>query len=208
MMSKLSLVDELSSPPLSGSLRSRNKSRDVSRSYRCGSLSLSLMMSKLSLMDELSSPPLSGSLRSRNQSRDVSRSYRCGSLSLRDVMSKLSLVDELSSPPLSGSLRSRNKSRDVSRSYRCGSLSLSDVMSTGNMMETTVGKVRTWESLGQSSMVDVAIRCSPVSQDAGWAGQSAEGLQVVGKLGGHGTGQDQQDCSRHHHEKLPITVPM
>merc|ERR1711915_534309 len=156
-------MDELSSPPLSSSLRSRNKSRDVSRSYRCGSLSLSDVMSKLSLVDELSSPPLSGSLRSRNQSRDVSRSQMNSSrgFSLSLMMSKLSLMDELSSPPLSSSLRSRNKSRDVSRSYRCGSLSLSS-LSIGNMMEITVGKVRTWESLGQTNMTaaDIITRSS------------------------------------------------
>merc|ERR1711915_357893 len=161
-------MDELSSPPLSGSLRSRNKSRDVSRSYRCGSLSLSDVMSKLSLMDELSSPPLSSSLRSRNKSRDVSRSQMNSSrgFSLSLMMSKLSLMDELSSPPLSGSLRSRNKSRDVSRSYRCGSLSLSS-LSIGNMMEITVGKVRTWESLGQSNMVDITERIVGTGQLSG-----------------------------------------
>merc|ERR1719350_329546 len=86
-MSKLSLVDELSSPPLSGSSRSRNKSGDVSRSQRnsSGGLPLGDMMSKLFLVDELSSPPLSGSSRSRDKSGDVSRSQRnsswCFSLS-------------------------------------------------------------------------------------------------------------------------------
>ena len=86
-MSKLSLVDELSSPPLSSSSRSRDESWDVSRGQRnsSGGIPLGLMMSKLSLMDELSSPPLSGSFRSRHKSRDVSRSQRnsswCFSLS-------------------------------------------------------------------------------------------------------------------------------
>merc|ERR1739836_176845 len=87
MMSKLSSVDELSSPPLSSSSRSRHKSRDVSRGHRdsCRCLSLADMMSKLSPMDELSSPPLSSSSRSRHKSRDVSRGHgdssRCLSFS-------------------------------------------------------------------------------------------------------------------------------
>merc|ERR1712072_603228 len=82
MMSKLSPVDKLSSPPLGSSSRSRNQSRDVSRSQRSSSLSLCNMMGKLSLVDKLSSPPLGSSSRSRNQSRDVSRSHRGSSLSL------------------------------------------------------------------------------------------------------------------------------
>ena len=62
MMSKLSLVDELSSPPLSSSSRSRDKSGDVSRSQGDSSRGFPLdMMSKLSLVNELSSPPLSSS---------------------------------------------------------------------------------------------------------------------------------------------------
>merc|ERR1719232_304439 len=87
-MSKLSLVDELSSPPMSGSRRSRDKSGDVSRGQRNSSRGLPLgdmSMSKLSLVDELSSPPLSSSRRSRDKSGDVSRSERnsswCFSLS-------------------------------------------------------------------------------------------------------------------------------
>merc|ERR1712026_620131 len=78
MMGELSLVDELSSPPLSSSSRSRHKSGDVSRGHgdssRC--LSLADMMSELSPMDELSSPPLSSSSRSRHKSGDVSRGHR------------------------------------------------------------------------------------------------------------------------------------
>merc|ERR1712172_318651 len=81
-MSKLSLVDELGSPPLGSSSRSWNQSWDVSRSQRSCSLSLGNMMSKLSLVDELGSPPLGSSSRSWNQSWDVSRSQRSCSLSL------------------------------------------------------------------------------------------------------------------------------
>merc|ERR1711997_1403446 len=83
-MSNLSLMSNLSSPPLSSSSRSWNQSRDVSRSQRDRGRNLSLcnMMGKLSLMSNLSSPPLGSSSRSRHQSRDVSRSQRGSSLSL------------------------------------------------------------------------------------------------------------------------------
>merc|ERR1739846_180544 len=147
-------MDELSSPPLGSSSRSRNQSRNVSWSQRSSSLSLGNMMSKLSLMSNLSSPPLGSSSRSRNQSRNVSWSQRSCSLSLGNMMSKLSLMDELSSPPLGSSSRSRNQSRNVSRSQRSSSLSLPS-LSYGHMMDITVGKVGTWESLGESSMVDI-----------------------------------------------------
>merc|ERR1712027_305662 len=82
MMSKLSSVDQLSSPPLSSSSRSWDKSRDVSWSNGISSLSLSDMMSKLSSVDQLSSPPLSSSSRSRNKSGDVSWGNGISSLSL------------------------------------------------------------------------------------------------------------------------------
>ena len=85
MMSKLSPVDELSSPPLSSSSRSRDKAGDVSRGHRSSSLSLRNMMSKLSLVNKLSSPPLSSSSRSRDKARDVSRGHRSSSLSLSSL---------------------------------------------------------------------------------------------------------------------------
>merc|ERR1712156_166007 len=75
-------MNKLSSPPLSSSSRSRDKSGDVSRSYWSSSLSLALMMSKLTLMNKLSSPPLSSSSRSRDKTGDVSRSDGSSSLSL------------------------------------------------------------------------------------------------------------------------------
>ena len=88
-MSKLSSVDELSSPPLSSSSRSRHKSRDVSRGHRdsCRCLSLADMMSKLSPVDELSSPPLSSSSRSRHKSGDVSRGQRYSSRAIKQLTS-------------------------------------------------------------------------------------------------------------------------
>merc|ERR1712066_944209 len=140
MMSKLSLVNKLSSPPLSSSSRSRDKAGDVSRGHRSSSLSFRNMMSKLSLVDELSSPPLSSSSRSRDKAGDVSRSNRSSSLSLRNMMSKLSLVNKLSSPPLSSS-----------------SLSLSP-LSNSHMMHITVWEVRTWKSLSEGDMVYITER--------------------------------------------------
>merc|ERR1712193_156748 len=112
------------------------------------------MMSKLSPVDKLSSPPLNSCSRSRHQSWDVSRSQRGSSLSLWNMGSKLSLGEKLSSPPLSSCSRSRHQSWDVSRSKRGSSLSLPS-LSYGDMMDITVGKVCTWESLGQSNMVDI-----------------------------------------------------
>merc|ERR1712184_216177 len=132
-MSQLSLVDELSSPPLSSSSRSRDESRNVSRSQGDSSRGFPLdMMSQLSLVDELSSPPLSSSSRSRDESGDVARSQGDSSrgLPLSDMMSKLSLVDELSSPPLSSSR----------------GLPLSP-LSNGDMMHITVGEVGTRSSV-------------------------------------------------------------
>merc|ERR1712117_16788 len=80
-MSKLSLVDQLGSPPLSSSSRTRDKSGDVSWGNRISSLSLSNMMSKLSLVDQLGSPPLSSSSRTWDKSGDVSWSNGIGCLS-------------------------------------------------------------------------------------------------------------------------------
>merc|ERR1711988_2068258 len=120
-MSKLTSMNIESIPPLSSSKRSRDKSRDVSRSHWISSLSLD-MRSKLTLMSDHSSPPSSSS--TRDKSGDVSRSQWNSSLSLASVMSKLTSMNIESIPPLSSSKRSRDKSRDVSRGHWISSLSL------------------------------------------------------------------------------------
>ena len=126
------------------------------------------------------------------------------------MMGKLSLVDKLGSPPLGSSSRSRNQSWDVARSHRSSSLSLPS-LSNGDMMNITVGKVGTGESLGKSNMVDITEgivgtgqlgRCCQWSLGSSSRGETlhvdlviggqqsvvtvgvggAEGLQVVGQL--------------------------
>merc|ERR1711884_1006594 len=133
-------MNKLSIPPLSSSKRSRDKSRDVSRSHWISSLSLD-MMSKLTLVSDHSSPPSSSSSRSRDKSGDVSRSQWNSSLSLASVMSKLTSMNIESIPPLSSSKRSRDKSRDVSRGHWISS-SLTP-LSYGHMVDIAEGVVVT-----------------------------------------------------------------
>merc|ERR1712156_815563 len=234
MVSKLALVDELSSPPLSSSSRARNKTRDVTRGYWGSCLSLRNMVSQLTLMDKLSSPPLSSSSRARNKTRDVTRGYWGSCLSLRNMVSKLALVDELSSPPLGSSSRPRNKARNVTRSHWSSCLSLASLMYC-HMVDIAVGEVCTGKALTESDMVDVAEwivltgqsrRCGDWSLGAASRGQTVlvyfvvsseesvvtvgvggtQGLQVIRQLTRHSTGQHQRDGDQQHHEKLPMTT--
>merc|ERR1719400_1031730 len=73
MVSKLTLVGDLSSPPLGSSSRSRDKSGNVSRSDDTINLPFANMVGKLTLVGDLGSPPLSSSSRPRDKSRNVSR---------------------------------------------------------------------------------------------------------------------------------------
>jgi len=127
-MSQLSLVSNLSSPPLSSSSWSWDKSGNISWGHWSSSLSLSNMMSQLSLMSNLSSPPLSSCSGSWNKTGNISWGYWSSSLSLSHMMSQLSLVSNLSSPPLSSSSWSWNKTGNVSRGHWSGSLSLWNMM--------------------------------------------------------------------------------
>merc|ERR1711936_657713 len=86
MVSQLTLMNKLSSPPLSSSSRARNKTREVARSHWSSCLSLRDMVSQLTLVDKLSSPPLGSSSRARNKARDVTRSYWGSCLSLASLM--------------------------------------------------------------------------------------------------------------------------
>merc|ERR1711962_1316582 len=73
MVSKLTTVSDLCSPPGSSSRRSRDKSRDVTRGHRDSSLPLTNMVSKSTSMGNLCSPPGSSSRGARDKSGDVSR---------------------------------------------------------------------------------------------------------------------------------------
>merc|ERR1712066_776071 len=95
MVSKLSLMDKLSCPPISSCLRSRNKSGDIARSQWSSCLSFPNMGSKLSLMHKLSCPPISSGLRSRNKSGDISRSQWSSCLSFPNMVSNLSTNQQL-----------------------------------------------------------------------------------------------------------------
>merc|ERR1711936_40025 len=130
MMSKLTLMDELSSPPLSSSSRARNKARDVTRGYWSSCLSLRDMVSQLTLMDKLSSPPLGSSRRARNKSRDVARGYWGSCLSLSSLM-YCHMVDIAVGEVCTGKALTKSDMVDVTewivltrQSRRCGDWSL------------------------------------------------------------------------------------
>jgi len=111
----LLLPDQLVGPPLTGSLRSRDKSGNISRGDWDSSLPLATVVSKLTLVSDLGSPPLGGSGGSRDKAGDVSRGDRESCLPLAKVVSKLTLVGNLGSPPLGGGRRARDESGDVAR---------------------------------------------------------------------------------------------
>merc|ERR1711963_1355722 len=85
----LLLPDQLVGPPLASGLRSRDKSGNISRGERDGSLPLADMMGKLALMGNLGSPPLGSSRGSRDESRDVARGDWEGGLPLAHVVGEL-----------------------------------------------------------------------------------------------------------------------
>merc|ERR1719300_2178097 len=101
----LLLPDQLVGPPLTGSLRSRDKSRNVSRGDWESSLPTSSVVGELTLVGNLGSPPLGGSSRSRDKSRNVSRGDWNSSLPLANMVGQLTLVGNLGSPPLGSSRR-------------------------------------------------------------------------------------------------------
>merc|ERR550534_3334986 len=72
----LLLPDQLVGPPLASGLRSRDKSRNISRGERDSSLPLANMVGKLALVGDLGSPPLCSSRGSRDESGDVARGDR------------------------------------------------------------------------------------------------------------------------------------
>merc|ERR1719300_902425 len=69
----LLLPDQLVGPPLTCSLRSRDKSGNVSRGDWDSSLPLANVVGQLTLVGNLGSPPLGGSRRARDEPRDVAR---------------------------------------------------------------------------------------------------------------------------------------
>merc|ERR1712141_722944 len=192
MMGKLTLMNELSSPPLSSSSRSRNKARDVARGYWSSCLSLRDMMSKLTLMDKLSSPPLSSSSRARNKARDVARGYWGSCLSLSSLM-YCHMVDIAVGEVCTGKALTESDMVDVTerivltrQSRRCGDWSLGAA------------------SRGQTVLVYLVVSSEESVVTVGVGG--TQGLQVIRQLARHSTGQHQRDGDQQHHEKLPMTT--
>ena len=176
-MSKLSLVDELSGPPLSSSSRSRDKSGDVSRSQWNSSLSLASVMSKLTSMNIESIPPLSSSKRSRDKSRDVSRGHWISSLSLTPL-SYGHMVDITVGEVGTGKTLAESNMVDIAEG----------VVVTGQFSGCCDRSLRS-TSRSEAVLVDLVVGREE-SVITIWVG-GTEGLQVVRQLGRHQTGRSQ-----------------
>merc|ERR1712062_875687 len=192
MVSQLTLVDKLSSPPLSSSSRARNKARDVARGYWSSCLSLRDMMGKLTLVDKLSSPPLGSSSRSRNKARDVARGYWGSCLSLASLM-YCPMVDIAVGEVCTGKALAESDMVDVAewiflrgQSRRCADLGLGAA------------------SRGHTVLVYLVVSSEESVVTVGVGG--TQGLQVIRQLARHSTGQHQRDGDQQHHEKLPMTT--